>query len=328
MSFLICLFCIFVAIFAVKSWFKVGKDFKDVETVEFDPPYQFDAAQVGYINSSLIGGKLIGALIVGLAAKGYISIEKKGYNHYILKRENKNFALDPITTNEQMVLDQLFYSDNFLETELPLETSTTIIKDVEDNLVKTLDDQLYNKKSYNLMLVFSILFAVCNLALGIAYTSIKDMDVSFNFLYILALISNVVTFIFAGLLKSNTQFSASIKAKIKGFKRYLELAEKEQIEAQAQDNPYLFYDILPYAYVLGITKIWIDKFKVIPLPKYDTGNFDFTNVESINDISNDISRSSYTSSSSSSSSSGCSSCGGGCSSCGGGCSSCGGGGSW
>ena len=109
-------------------------------------------------------------------------------------------------------------------------------------------------------------------------------------------------------------FGEQIIAKIRGFKNYLETAEKNQIEDQVNKNPNYFYDILPYAYVLGVSKAWIDKFQNIPMPATDMGSFDYCNVDSFDSLSSSV----YSGSSSS----------GGCSSCGGGCSSCGGGGSW
>ena len=48
--------------------------------------------------------------------------------------------------------------------------------------------------------------------------------------------------------------------KIKGFKKFLIAVEKDKLEALVDENPYYFYDILPYAYVLGITNKYIKKF--------------------------------------------------------------------
>ena len=86
-----------------------------------------------------------------------------------------------------------------------------------------------------------------------------------------------------------------------------------------------FYDILPYTYVLNISKKWIDKFENIPIPKQDMGTLNYYNDRSYYLIYSGVE---YPYTSGGGSSSRCSSCGGGSSSSGGGCSSCGGGGSW
>lgn len=51
--------------------------------------------------------------------------------------------------------------------------------------------------------------------------------------------------------------------KLIGLKKYIQTAEKHELELLVKENPELFYNILPYAYVLGVSKVWIDKFKSI-----------------------------------------------------------------
>ena len=108
------------------------------------------------------------------------------------------------------------------------------------------------------------------------------------------------------------------------YKQYKKLLNK--LEALVEENPHYFYDILPYTYVLNISKKWINKFENIKMPEVDMGNFHYDSDSSFHSIFDNVTY--PVAVSSSSGSSGCSSCGGGCSSCGGGCSSCGGGGSW
>ena len=62
--------------------------------------------------------------------------------------------------------------------------------------------------------------------------------------------------------------------KIMGFKDYLLKVEKEKLELLVEENPNYFYDILPYAYVLGISKKWSKKFEsiVMPAPTWYVGN--------------------------------------------------------
>ena len=170
------------------------------------------------------------------------------------------------------------------------------------------------------MLFTSLGFTVCSILWGLSYGIFEDLNPKLNMLYTIAFIANIMTFIFSILMKRKNSYGEQIRAKINGFKNYIELAEKNQIEMLVEQNPNYFYDILPYAYVLGVSKKWIEKFEKIPVPTNDMGNFDYYNIDSLDHLSDSV----YVPSSSS----GSSGCGGGCSSCGGGCSSCGGGGSW
>ena len=79
-------------------------------------------------------------------------------------------------------------------------------------------------------------------------------------------------------LQKRTQFGNEILGKINGFKNFLETAEKDKLEALVNENPTYFYDILPYTYVLGVSKKWIFKFESIaiePPEWYDYGHTAF-----------------------------------------------------
>ena len=56
-----------------------------------------------------------------------------------------------------------------------------------------------------------------------------------------------------------------IMKKILGFKDFLIKAEKPQLEKLVLENPNYYYNILPYTYVLHVSKKWMDKFELIPL---------------------------------------------------------------
>lgn len=66
-----------------------------------------------------------------------------------------------------------------------------------------------------------------------------------------------------------------IMGEITGFKNFLVLAEKEKLEMLLEENPQYYYDILPYANVLGVTDKWEHKFKDLELmpPQYIHGHY-------------------------------------------------------
>ncbi len=81
-----------------------------------------------------------------------------------------------------------------------------------------------------------------------------------------------------------TEFGLEIYGRIKGFRHFLLTAEKEQLEQLVNKNPSYFYDILPFTYVLGVSKKWIKKFESISLEPADwyTGTTSF-NVNTFNE---------------------------------------------
>ena len=124
-------------------------------------------------------------------------------------------------------------------------------------------------------------------------------------------------------LPKRTPYGNEILGKLKGFKNFLETAEKEKLEAMVMEDPTYFYDILSYAYVLGVSDKWIKKFESISLQApswYDSPNtFDMRTFESFMDSTMTSAQSNMSSSNSGGSSGGGSSGGG---------SGGGGGGSW
>ena len=65
---------------------------------------------------------------------------------------------------------------------------------------------------------------------------------------------------------------ALMRGRALGFKRFIKMCEVEQIKAFALENPSLYYDILPYAYVFGLSDVWMKKFEGLDvvLPEWIT----------------------------------------------------------
>ena len=75
-------------------------------------------------------------------------------------------------------------------------------------------------------------------------------------------------------MERKTAYGELIIAKVLGFKNYLEVAEKEEIEAMVEKDPKYFYKILPYSYALGVSKKWINLFEKNNIPNIDLDAFD------------------------------------------------------
>lgn len=82
-----------------------------------------------------------------------------------------------------------------------------------------------------------------------------------------------------------------ILGKILGFKQFLKTAEKDKLEALVNENPTYFYDILPYTYVLGVSKKWIEKFESIAIPPVEWYSGDFTDYMWLHSLNTTMSRS-------------------------------------
>lgn len=151
-------------------------------------------------------------------------------------------------------------------------------------------------------------------------------DYIYLVIYIIGLLCVLGLILCLKYLPKRTPYGNEMLGKLRGFKNFLETAEKDKLEAMVMQEPSYFYNILPYTYVLGVSDKWIKKFETISLQApswYDSPNT--FNVNSFGSFMNNTMTSAQKSMSSSPSSSSSGSSGGGFS---GGGSGGGGGGSW
>ncbi|MGL4485372.1 MAG: DUF2207 family protein, partial [Anaerovoracaceae bacterium] len=66
-------------------------------------------------------------------------------------------------------------------------------------------------------------------------------------------------------MTARTKYGAETLGKILGFKNFIKTAEQSKLEMLAKEDPEYFYDVLPYAYVLGLSKVWVNNFENIPI---------------------------------------------------------------
>ncbi|MDP3441295.1 MAG: DUF2207 domain-containing protein, partial [Ignavibacteria bacterium] len=141
--------------------------------------------------------------------------------------------------------------------------------------------------------------------------------------YITGLICIFIIVMLFMIMPKRSVYGNELLGIIRGFKTFLETAEKSKLEALVFQDPSYFYYILPYTYVLGVSDKWIKKFEVIAQSAPDwyesSTSFNMTNFGAF------MASTMTTATQSMSSSSGSGSSGGGSS---GGGSGGGGGGSW
>ncbi len=65
------------------------------------------------------------------------------------------------------------------------------------------------------------------------------------------------------IMKKRTKQGGEWLAKLIGFKEFIDKAEKDRIRVLVEQNPSYFYNVLPYAYVLGVTDKWAKNFEGI-----------------------------------------------------------------
>ena len=108
----------------------------------------------------------------------------------------------------------------------------------------------------------------------IIFSLVSLMIIGFEYLYydtiyligfIICIICTYLIYFFYLIMSKRTEYGTKILGEINGFKNFLETAEKDKLESLVNEDPAYFYNILPYAYVLGVSDKWIKRFEGIAI---------------------------------------------------------------
>lgn len=252
-------------------WLKYGKDEKAVETVEFYPPDNMNSAELIFWRDGMIASnEKLTALLIELANDGYVQIEEidtgnKRKSDFVIKALKSSY-----TGNDKD--KEIFFNGLFSNGA----RSKVYKEDLEDSFYNTLNliRELHNEpkkrhmvfglKSLYMRIAGWVLSALSLFAVLFDFSNLLDSKYKSMFTFIGVCIS-VLSFILSFFIRKRTDDGTKMLGRINGFKNFLESAEKEKLEELVNDNPEYFYNILPYAYVLGVSDKWMKKFEGITM---------------------------------------------------------------
>ncbi|MCH5316776.1 MAG: DUF2207 domain-containing protein [Eubacterium sp.] len=260
-------------------WKKYGKDKKIVKVVEFYPPEGMSSLDVAYWYKGAAVETDVIPLMIELANEGYINInqiEKKkrfGKPEFLIERVKDYDGGD---ISKRIFFKGLFKCGNG-KYATKKDLAERFYKYVEQILSYVNTDE-NRKKIYGAKSLAMRLLGWCiSILSGIASVFITTQIVDGYEKYFAALIGvaiSAVAFIFSFFIRQRTDRGHEILQKIIGFRMFLEEAEKERLETLVYENPTYYYDILPYAYVLGVSDVWTKNFEGIVMqpPTWYTGS--------------------------------------------------------
>ena len=76
-------------------------------------------------------------------------------------------------------------------------------------------------------------------------------------------------------LSKRTEYGNKISGEVKGLHTFIKYTKEDKIKMLLDDNPKLFFDILPVAFAFGLTKKWLEVFKELDYKYSDIDNFDY-----------------------------------------------------
>jgi len=240
----------------IPVWRKEGRDPEQgVIVTRYNPPKDFSPASLRYIRQMYYDDKVMTAAIVNLAVKGYLSIKKKGGTHSLSKVGSG--TLRPLlAAGEKELYDALFSEDDVVTLkqfnhkllgEARSKHSESLGADYKQTYFRT--NGLLNIPAIAIVLIATGLSLVADNG----PTKLVIATIILMFLMMI---------FFAIIMKRPTLRGRKLLDEMLGFKDFLEVAEKEELNLRnpPEKTPELFEAYLPFALALGVDQQWSERF--------------------------------------------------------------------
>lgn len=269
----------------IAIWHKHGRDKKVVKVVEFYPPEGMNSLEIAYWYRGAATQTDVVPLMIELANEGYININQSEKKKLMGKRDFIIERVKDYDGNDEC--KRLFFRGLFRYGNAKYTTK----KDLEERFYTYADQilaivsndknrkEIYSAKSLSMRIFGWFISILSGAASVFISTQIFDGYEKY-FAALIGVAIAIISFAVSFLIRQRTDRGHELLQKITGFKMFLENAEKERLEMLVEENPSYYYDILPYAYVLGVSDVWTKNFEdiVIPPPNWYSGTTAFERV--------------------------------------------------
>ncbi len=260
---------------AVLLFLKRGKDDRIIKTVEFYPPEDMPPVELGYFYDGRVDNEDMTGMILWYAQKGYLKIVQTGEEGGLLKKKrpvlelhklkslpadapNYSWALFNAIFNNRTVLKMNKIPEGFGDDYIAAKDM--VLLHFMDNKKPLHDPSSLAARTPAFFMAVAVL-AVRVLA-GIFINVQSDKFSLLTPSTIACVIICVLCIIF---MPKPSKYRNQLLGRILGFKDFIEFAELDRINTLVEQDPEYFYNILPYAYIFGLTDKWISNFDKIAL---------------------------------------------------------------
>jgi len=234
------------------AWARYGRDpRRGVVFPHYEPPAGYSPASARFITRMSYDNRVFTAAILSLAVKGHLEIDE-ARGKYTLRRRGSGEAL---AAGERALLGALFASAQAVELD---NKNHALLGKAKIAHRKSLQRDYQTKYflTNTAMLAPSVGAA---LALAVAIKLLGGFTPAVTVVFVALLGAHAV---FYYLLRAPTMQGRRFMDKLEGFRTYLEVAEKDELNLRnpPAKTPELFERYLPFALALGVEQKWAEKF--------------------------------------------------------------------
>lgn len=247
-------------------WKTHGKDPEGQPVVvrEFEPPENIDPPLAGFLLRERVRDEDVSAMILSLAARGYLSIEVIdvpsliGSSQEILLTKKEPERASALSTWDAILYETLFpdgtVNANTKEITERFKRGIGIVSRITTHVEKESIQRGYYDMAPSRTRGTYVLAAFALFVLGLILGN-STLTPSF-------IATALVIGIVGWFMPKPTQEGARVRDAVRGYKKYLEVAEKERIRFHTDDalNQSVYEKILPYAIVFNMESAWLARF--------------------------------------------------------------------
>ncbi len=248
-----------VLAYAIPVWKRYGKDPEEgILVTRYEPPQGFSPASLRYIRQMYYDDKTMTAAVLSLAVKGYLRINDLGSKHTLFKLDPGK-DVPPLATGEAELYEALFRDGKRVVLEQDNHALLGAARAAHrSSLVK--DYKRHYFRINSLLNLPSVLIALASTGLALL------MGGRLSIAMIVVIVAMFLTVgLFAVIMKRPTSRGRKVLDEMLGFKDYLEVAEKDEMNLRnpPKKTPELFEAYLPFALALGVEQAWAEKFAAV-----------------------------------------------------------------
>ena len=245
-----------VLAYAIPVWSRYGKDPEEgVIVTRYKPPRGYSPASLRYIRQMYYDDKTMTAAILSLAVKGYLRINDLGSKHTLFNLEPGSEA-PLLATGEAELYEALFKNGKRVVLEQDNHALLGGARTAHRASL-TKDYKRHYFRLNGLLNLPSVLIALASTGLAIL------LGGRLSIAMIAVIVALILTAAFFGvIMRRPTQRGRKVLDEMLGFKDYLEVAEKDEMNLRnpPEKTPQLFEAYLPFALALGVEQEWSEKF--------------------------------------------------------------------
>ncbi|MEM7053175.1 MAG: DUF2207 domain-containing protein [Pseudomonadota bacterium] len=260
-----------VFLYYLHQWRQKGRDPEPgVIFARYNPPKSYSPGGLRYMIRRMYDARCFAADLVDLGVKGKLKIQReKGSDGVFGKGEvwtveqTRSISTPDLPSSQKAILETLFEDENRIE--LKTENAQLLMqtrKAQAKALVKRYRPDYFVTNWKVLTIGFIASIGLIVLALIIGQGSALPLTIG------LAVVMMLMNFMFIWLMQRVTARGRKLLDQIEGLKRYLDVAEQQDLatlEHRNPDEPELnaarFEALLPYALALDVEQAWTQKFE-------------------------------------------------------------------